>query len=124
MKSLIYIFIGGGLGSVSRFLLGRWMSSLYQVQFPIGTLTVNVIACFVLGLIIGLADYKQILSPDLRIFWAVGFCGGFSTFSTFSMESLNLFQQSQTATMFLYIALSVLLCLMATYFGLFLIQRT
>lgn len=123
MKELLYVFIGGGLGSLARHLLGRWINVFYNHNFPLGTFAVNILACFTLGVIIGLADHKQILSPAERLFWAVGFCGGFSTFSTFSSETLTLFQQGQNSIMLLYIFLSVLLCLSATFGGLFIAER-
>ena len=119
MKELIYVFIGGGLGSLVRFLLGKWVNAFHNSHFPFGTFAVNIIACFTLGFIIGLADHKHILSPTTRLFWAVGFCGGFSTFSAFSSETLALFQQGQNSTMLLYILLSVVLCVFATFAGLF-----
>ncbi|MEI9917992.1 MAG: fluoride efflux transporter CrcB [Bacteroidota bacterium] len=120
MKLVVLIFVGGGLGSVVRYLLHRWVSVLHQVNFPFGTLAVNIVACFVLGLIIGLADHRQFLSPDARIFWAVGFCGGFSTFSTFTAETLALFQQPAVMSALVYIAASVLLCLASTMLGIYL----
>ena len=123
MKELIYIFIGGGLGSIVRYILGRWVNTFHNSNFPFGTLTINIIACFVLGFIIGLADHKQLLSPASRLFWAVGFCGGFSTFSAFSSETLTLIQQGQNSTMLLYIILSVVVCLIATFGGLLIAER-
>ena len=123
MKELIYVFIGGGLGSLVRFLLGKWVNSFHNSTFPFGTFTINIIACFVLGFIIGLADHKQLLSPATRLFWAVGFCGGFSTFSAFTSESLSLIQQGQNSTMLLYVLLSVIVCLTATFGGLFIAER-
>jgi CrcB protein len=120
MKPVVLIFIGGGLGSVARYLLGKWVTALHQVNFPLGTLAVNVIACLVLGLIIGLADHRQYLSADMRLFWAIGFCGGFSTFSTFSAETLALFQQPAVMTGLVYVLASVLLCLGAVVTGIWL----
>lgn len=117
MKALVLIFVGGGLGSVIRFLLGRWVTGLHQLNFPLGTLAVNVVACFVLGVVVGLADHKQLLSADSRIFWTVGFCGGFSTFSTFSYETMVLFHQPVVASGLLYVVASVALCLAATVLG-------
>jgi CrcB protein len=90
------------------------------LSFPFGTLAVNIVACFVLGLIIGFADHKQYLSADARVFWAVGFCGGFSTFSTFSAETLALFQEPSIVSGLVYIGASVLLCLGATILGIYL----
>ena len=120
MKSLLIIFLGGGLGSVIRFSLSKWISSLHSHHFPWGTLVVNVVACLALGWIIGLADHKHIISPSARLFWTVGFCGGFSTFSTFSNETLYLLQSGFTASLVLYITLSLLLCVAAVFGGLYL----
>lgn len=121
MKPLVLIFFGGGLGSVARFLLGKWVTWFSPFpNFPLGTLVVNVTACFILGLIIGLADHRQFLSTDSRAFWAIGFCGGFSTFSTFSLETAQLFQQQMTAIGVLYIVGSVALCWGAVLLGVFL----
>jgi fluoride exporter len=118
MKDLLLVFLGGGLGSTIRFSLGKWVNTLHHHQFPWGTLVVNVVACLILGLVIGLADHRQLISPASRLFWTVGFCGGFSTFSTFSNETLFLLQSGFTVSLGLYIALSLLLCVGATYGGL------
>ena len=114
------VFFGGGLGSVVRYSLGKWINTQHRQDFPWGTLTVNVIACLALGLIIGLADHKQIISPSTRLFWAVGFCGGFSTFSTFSQETLYLLQNGFNISLGLYIIGSLVLCVTATFGGLYL----
>ena len=123
MKELIAVFIGSGLGGVSRFGLGKWINSWHNHHFPFGTFVVNVVACFVLGFIIGLADHRQILSPATRLFFTVGFCGGFSTFSTFSIEALKLFQQGNYISLILYILGSILLCVTATFGGLYIGSR-
>lgn len=120
MKTLVLIFIGGGLGSVTRFGLGKWISSWHTSTFPYGTLGVNVIACLLLGWLIGVADHKQMLSDSTRLFWTVGFCGGFSTFSTFSAETISLVQSGLHLSGGLYILASLVLCLLATYAGLYL----
>ena len=119
MRSILLIFFGGGLGSVVRYLLGKCINTWHSYQFPLGTLVVNIAACFILGFIIGLADHRQLISPSTRLFWVVGFCGGFSTFSTFSNETLTLIQTGLTASSLLYIGLSILLCLVATYSGIY-----
>ncbi|MFZ1787994.1 MAG: fluoride efflux transporter CrcB [Saprospiraceae bacterium] len=123
MKELIAVFIGSGLGGLSRFGLGKWVDSWHNNHFPFGTFVVNLVACFALGFVIGLADHRQILSPTARLFLAVGFCGGFSTFSTFSSETLTLFQQGHNISLVLYILASVLLCVTATFGGLFIAER-
>lgn len=120
MREIALVFLGGGLGSVVRFTLGKWINSLHQQPFPWGTFAVNAIACLAVGFIIGLADHKQIISPNARIFWVIGFCGGFSTFSTFSTETISLIQNGVYLSSTLYVASSLFLCLSATYVGLFL----
>ena len=120
MKSLLIVFFGGGLGSMVRFALSKWIATLHSHNFPWGTLFVNIVACFALGAIIGLADHKQIISPYARLFWTVGFCGGFSTFSTFSSETLYLLQDGFPLSMTIYITVSLLLCVGATFAGLYL----
>ncbi len=123
MKELLAVFIGSGLGGLSRFGLGKWINSWHNQHFPYGTFAVNVMACFILGLAIGLADHKQLLSPTARLFLTVGFCGGFSTFSTFSLETISLFQQGHNCSLVLYILGSILLCVAATFGGLFIAER-
>ncbi len=120
MKALLLVFAGGGLGSVVRFLFGRWVNTWHTLNFPFGTLAVNVVACFVLGIIVGLVDHRQFFSSDTRLFWAVGFCGGFSTFSTFSLESWQLIEQGAHLSSLGYVFASVVLCLGATLAGIFL----
>lgn len=117
MKIFLLVFTGGGLGSALRYFTGRWVAGFYTQTFPMATLMANVSACFILGLVIGLADHKQLLSPASRVFWAAGFCGGFSTFSTFSQETLSLFQTGQHVSSMLYVLVSVVLCLIATLTG-------
>lgn len=123
MRELILIFVGGGIGSVTRFSLGKWVSSFHTQNFPYGTLVVNIIACFILGLLIGVADHKQILSPSSRLFWTVGFCGGFSTFSTFSTETVTLIQTGFHLSGILYILTSLIVCLAVTFAGLYLGEK-
>ncbi|MDZ4716090.1 MAG: fluoride efflux transporter CrcB [Cytophagales bacterium] len=120
MQSLFLVFLGGGLGSVTRFALGKWVGTFHQQPFPWGTLAANIVACFVMGVVVGLADHRQIISASSRMFWTVGFCGGFSTFSAFSHETITLIQQGLPASMIAYIASSLLLCVAVTYAGLYL----
>jgi fluoride exporter len=118
MRDLVLVFFGGGLGSLLRFIIGKWVSPLLNNPFPYGTLVTNVMACLILGFIIGLADHKQIISPTARLFWTVGFCGGFSTFSTFSSETITLLQSGFHLSTMFYIVGSLLFCISATYAGL------
>lgn len=119
-SSIVIVFVGGGVGSIVRFLLGKWVNGLHTHHFPFGTLTVNIVACLVLGYVVGLADHRQLISPAARLFWAVGFCGGFSTFSTFSAEALSLMQSGFHVSTLIYIVSSLLFCLLATFGGIYL----
>ncbi len=120
LQDIFLVFVGGGIGSTVRFLLGRWVSTWHNIQFPFGTLLVNITACLVLGLVVGIGDHRQMISPAARLFWTVGFCGGFSTFSTFSAETLALMQEGLHLATALYIILSLVLCLAATFGGIYL----
>jgi CrcB protein len=98
------------------------MLNPYALAFPYATLISNVLACFVLGVIVGMAEERQLIGSSGRLFWAVGFCGGFSTFSTFSHETLSMFNTQFQLMSVLYIVLSVTLCLMAVFTGQWLVR--
>ncbi len=123
MKSALLVFLGGGIGSLIRYAMGRWIGPMTTYPFPLATLIINILACLVLGFVIGLADHRQVISPSARLFWTVGVCGGFSTFSTFSNETLFLLQSGFNLSFILYITLSVALCLGATFGGMYLSGR-
>lgn len=87
------IFIGGGFGSVSRFALGKLALQVFdQVKFPIGTLIANTLACLILGLTLFFLKDKMMQQEWIKYLIIIGFCGGFSTFSTYSIDTLRLFQ--------------------------------
>jgi CrcB protein len=112
-KQLILIFLGGGTGSVLRALVARWMAPF---SFPFGTLLVNVLGCFLIGFLYALFG-RQLLSDQSRLVLAVGFCGGFTTFSTFSNESLHLLRSGQGLVFAAYVGGTVLLCLLSVWLG-------
>lgn len=117
MNNYLLVFIGGGVGSVLRLVLGRFVTRLFPMSFPIGTFVVNVVACAMLGLFAGLFISKLAQNDNWRMLVAVGVCGGFSTFSSFSLENIELIRSGQLTTAFAYIILSVVLCLVATWAG-------
>lgn len=96
MKNFLLAFLGGGLGSIARYAISCLIGQNNVHTFPIATFISNVLACFIVGLVLGLVNEKQLLSPACKLFWTVGFCGGFSTFSAFSNESLNLFNKAHS----------------------------
>jgi fluoride exporter len=117
MNQLLLIFVGGGLGSVTRFVLGKYIQAQFLRNFPFGTLGVNVLASLVLGIFIGMIDVKSLTNPNYKSLIAIGFCGGFSTFSTFSNDTLQLIQNNRLAEALLNILLNVVLCILATFGG-------
>jgi len=89
----LILFAGGGVGVVLRFALSLWVNERAQVAFPWGTLAVNVVGCFLVGLIATLAEEHHLLTPTLRLFLIVGVLGGFTTFSTFGLETWRLVEE-------------------------------
>ncbi len=117
MQQLIAIAIGGALGALGRY----WMSGLLNnaaYRIPYGTLTCNVLGSFLMGVCFVLILEKSKLSPEMRPLLMVGFMGAFTTFSTFSMETIAMLQEGHVMSAAIYILLSVLLCLVALYGGL------
>ena len=87
LSSFLLVFVGGGIGSLFRYSIGIFFATQFKSFFPYGTFMVNIIGCFLLGLVIGLIENKRMLSPEMGILFGTGFCGGFTTFSAFSMEA-------------------------------------
>ena len=119
LKTILYIAIGGAIGSVLRFLTMVLVSKFWSNQFPLATFIANIIGCFLIGLFIGILTKNQLEDSNLKWFLVTGFCGGFTTFSAFGMENYNLFQSNNSLLAFGYIALSIILGLFAVWFGLF-----
>jgi CrcB protein len=93
MKLTLIIGLGGFLGSISRYMLHVFILRLFPVVFPVGTFSINLIGSFFLGVILALAEHHKVLNQEWRMFLAVGFCGSFTTFSTFALEGMHLLQQ-------------------------------
>ncbi|MCU0382652.1 MAG: fluoride efflux transporter CrcB [Cyclobacteriaceae bacterium] len=116
MKNFLLVFIGGGLGSLSRYVLS-FVFPADRSQWPWATFLANIIACLLLGFILGLLTDKMPSQQVYRLFWITGFCGGFSTFSTFSVESLQSFQQGNTILSLSYMLLSFIACILFIALG-------
>ena len=117
MKQLLIVGFGGFIGSVTRFLVQKLNVRLHFLSIPIGTLTVNVLGSLLIGLIIGITAKTEIISPNIRLFLMVGFCGGFTTFSSFTGENLTLMQNGQFASALIYTGVSIVLGFLAVYLG-------
>ena len=120
MQAYLFVFLGGGLGSICRFGIAQLMRN-YQADFPWATLTANALSCIILGILVGLSA-KSDFPSSLRFFMMIGFCGGFSTFSTFTHETFQLLLNGQATYAFANIAGSLLLCLACIFLGLKLVS--
>lgn len=117
MKQLLLVGFGGFIGSVLRYLVSKLNLYWQFLSLPLGTLSVNILGSFIIGLLVGISAKSEIISPDLRLLLMVGFCGGFTTFSSFTNENMMLVQNGQILTALLYIGLSLLLGFVAVYLG-------
>ncbi|MCL4103680.1 UNVERIFIED_CONTAM: hypothetical protein GTU68_059759 [Idotea baltica] len=118
MKSLILVALGGSFGAVSRWLLGTWVDGLTTAsKFPYGILKVNVLGCLLIGLLYGLAESRNIFSPETRLFVFTGFLGSFTTFSTFGWNTFELFKAGHFGPAISNIVISVVAGLLAVWLG-------
>ena len=121
MRSLIYIFIGGGVGSVFRYLIQLAINQSVITKLPLGTFVANIIGCFLIGAFYSLSERLN-LSNEIRLLFTVGLCGGFTTFSTFSTENLNLLRENLYGTFFLYTFLSVAVGIVSVFAGIWAVK--
>ncbi len=119
IRGLLFIGAGSFLGGVSRFLISRWMQKEFMAVFPWGTLTVNLLGCFLIGLIYGFSEKGGMLSSEWRFFLITGFCGGFTTFSTFTYENLVLLRDGSYFYFSLYAGVSVFVGLLVAFLGIY-----
>ncbi|MBK6346155.1 MAG: fluoride efflux transporter CrcB [Bacteroidales bacterium] len=117
LKVLLVIGSGSFLGGISRYLVSRYVQNTLITAFPFGTFIVNLIGCFLIGLFFGLSERDNLSNAEVRLFLTVGFCGGFTTFSTFSSENMALLRDGSFLYFSLYTGLSVFLGLLATFGG-------
>lgn len=117
IKNILLIGLGGGIGSILRYLVSRLNNHVDWMSIPVGTLAVNVIGSFLIGFLTGISEKSPIMTVELRMLLMVGLCGGFTTFSTFTGENLMLMRNGQFLSLFLYTGLSILLGFTAVYLG-------
>jgi fluoride exporter len=116
-RIIFYVAAGSSIGGVARYLSQQFVQKYFPSSFPWGTLSVNVIGCFLIGIIYALAEKGEVMSPEMRILLATGFCGGFTTFSSFAYENIKLIQDGEYFYTLLYIVASVIVGILAVYLG-------
>ena len=114
IKSFLLVGFGGALGAMCRYFVGViWKTN----GFPFSTLLINIIGSLIIGIVLGLSEKNNLISDQLKLFLATGICGGFTTFSTFSVENMLLIKAGNYVTAAVYIFTSIVTCILATFVG-------
>ena len=119
MKDFLLVFLGGGLGSGLRYLVTIALNQFSKV-LPFGTFTVNILGCLLIGLILGYAQKENTLTSNQTLLLATGFCGGFTTFSAFANENLELIKNGEIFNFSIYTISSILVGVLAVFIGFYL----
>lgn len=121
MKQVLLVFFGGGLGSVLRFIISKWLNTP-QSGFPYGTFLVNILGSLIIGVILGLAVKNNSLNTSQTLLLATGFCGGFTTFSTFAYENQAFLKLGDFTSFAIYTIGSLVVGFLAVFAGLYLVK--
>ena len=117
MKQLLLVGFGGFVGSIARFFVSKLNLHWHFLSIPMGTLTVNILGSLIIGFIVGISSKSELITPGFRLFLMVGVCGGFTTFSSFTLENFTLMQNGQFVTVLIYTGLSIFFGFLAVYLG-------
>lgn len=117
LKSLLIAGTGGFIGTILRFLVSRYFQENTFSLFPWGTFTVNIVGCLLIGIFYGMSERGNLMSSEVRIFLTVGICGGFTTFSSLSLDAFMLLQEKEWLKLSFYASMSFFLGLVAVYIG-------
>ena len=117
MLNLFAVFFGGGIGAVTRYLTGFLVLRNFHFNLPVATFLVNIIGSFIIGFLYIIFVDKQEINPALKFALTVGFCGGLTTFSTFSLEIFEMLKNAQFLHAFCYVLLSVIICVISVWIG-------
>lgn len=122
IRTLLLIALGGGIGSMLRYLTSVVVARYYTSIFPLATLITNIIGCLLIGVIVGLLEKNHMENSSFKWLLITGFCGGYTTFSAFGYENISLLQGENSGLAFLYIAGSIIAGLSAVWLGLWLVK--
>lgn len=117
IRNILLVGLGGGIGSIARYLCQRWFNENYPHPFPWGTFAVNLAGCFLIGIIYAASEKSTFLTPHIRLLLITGFCGGFTTFSTFAFENMNLLRSGDIVYFLFYTIGSVVLGIIGVFAG-------
>lgn len=123
IKNIIFVLLGSALGGASRFIATEIVKQKTSFKFPLGTFLVNLIGCFIMGIVLGYISRSTEDTNNIKLLLITGFCGGFTTFSAFAAENLNLLKTGNQTTAIAYIALSIVLGIFATFLGNFIFKQ-
>ena len=123
IKEILLVGLGGAIGSILRYLTSLFApNKIGAFFFPVATFTINIVGCLLIGLLIGLSLKHHIMDHHMKLLLVTGFCGGFTTFSAFSMESFQMYETGNYLTLALYVLLSVVIGFLAVWIGMALIK--
>ena len=117
MKSFLLVFLGGGVGSSCRFLISNILNYNFKSFHYLGTFSVNIIGCIIVGIVMGFLQKENNFNQNYLLLFSSGFCGGFTTFSAFANENLDLIKNGNFSLFFLYVISSVVFGIAAAYLG-------
>jgi len=121
-RTLLIIGVGGFIGSIMRYLGQLAAGKIFPPSFPMGTFLVNIVGCLIIGIVYALSEKGNMLTADMRMFLAIGFCGGFTTFSTFASDNFLMLKDNSIGLMLLNVTGSVVLGILAVYLGVVLVK--
>jgi fluoride exporter len=121
-RTILIVGIGGFIGSVLRYLGQLAAGKIFSPSFPMGTFLINILGCFFIGIVFAMSEKGNLLTAEMRLFLAVGFCGGFTTFSTFASDNLMMLKDNSVGLLLLNVLGSVVLGILAVYLGIVFIR--